>query len=73
MDHTHRYRLFMSEGVVSALSLRQLEGPERARAIQGHALLQLRSLVCITLGFCVIYRNKVSGSYTCSCSAHCLI
>lgn len=38
---------------------RHLDGPERVRSIQSHALLQLRAVVCIAVGFGVIYRNKV--------------
>lgn len=57
------YILFMTEGVLSALSFRSLEGgAERVQAIQGHALLQLRAVVCICLGFGVIFRNKARDS-----------
>lgn len=53
------YILFMAEGLISAVAFRNVEGQDRVKAIQSHALLQLRAVVCIILGFVVIYRNKV--------------
>lgn len=63
------YLLFMTEGLISAIMFRQLDGPERVRAIQSHALLQLRAVLCIAAGFLVIYRNKVKhATAPCRCS-----
>lgn len=45
----------------SAIMFRHIEGTERVKAIQSHALLQLRAVLCIAIGFGVIYRNKVRG------------
>lgn len=56
------FLLFMSEGLISAVMFRHIDGPDRVRAIQSHALLQLRAVICIAIGFGVIYRNKVSGT-----------
>jgi hypothetical protein len=53
------YILFMAEGVISSIMFRHLDGPERMKAIWSHALLQLRAVFCIAIGFGVIYRNKV--------------
>mmetsp|Transcript_30061 Transcript_30061/g.66602 ORF Transcript_30061/g.66602 Transcript_30061/m.66602 type:complete len:240 (+) Transcript_30061:50-769(+) len=53
------YILFMTEGLISSVMFRQLDGPERVRAIQSHALLQLRAILCIIVGFAVIYWNKI--------------
>lgn len=54
------YVIFMAEGVISSIMFRHIEpGAERVKAIQSHALLQLRAVVCIAIGFGVIYRNKV--------------
>lgn len=53
------YVIFMAEGLIASVMFRHLEGPERVRAIQSHALMQLRALLCIAIGFGVIYRNKV--------------
>lgn len=53
------YLLFMTEGLISAVMFRHLDGPERVKAIWGHALMQTRALVCICIGFGVIYQNKV--------------
>ena len=53
------FLLFMSQGVLSAITLRSLPpGPQRVAAIQSHALMQLRSIACVIIGFGVIYRNK---------------
>jgi hypothetical protein len=63
--------LFCSEGVLHAAQMRGLDsGPERVAAIQGHALLQVRSLVCFLLGFAVIARNKVGCPLACRPSNH---
>lgn len=53
------YLLFMAEGLISAVRFRHLDGPERVRAIQSHALWQLRAVLCVFIGFVIIYRNKV--------------
>ncbi|KAG1681103.1 hypothetical protein FOA52_015544 [Chlamydomonas sp. UWO 241] len=53
------YVLFMTEGLLAAIMFRHLDGPERVAAIQSHAIMQIRALVCIVIGFVVIYQNKV--------------
>lgn len=59
------YVIFMAEGVISGIMFRHMEpGLERVNAIQSHALLQLRAVVCIAIGFGVIYRNKVGARRT---------
>ncbi|GAX81977.1 hypothetical protein CEUSTIGMA_g9405.t1 [Chlamydomonas eustigma] len=55
------YILFMSEGVVSSIMFRHLDGPVRVRAIWTHAVMQARALICVALGFAVIYQNKIIG------------
>jgi cytochrome b-561 domain containing protein 2 len=49
----------MSEGVLTALKFRQLEGQQRMAAIQRHLYIQLAAAAAITAGFYAIYRNKV--------------
>ncbi|KAG2492371.1 hypothetical protein HYH03_009319 [Edaphochlamys debaryana] len=49
----------MTEGIVASIQFRSIDGPERVKAIWGHALLQARAFVCLAIGFGVIYRNKV--------------
>ena len=49
----------MSEGVLTALKFRQLEGQQRVAAIQRHLYIQLAAAAAITAGFYAIYRNKV--------------
>jgi cytochrome b-561 domain-containing protein 2 len=54
------YLVFMSEGLIAAIYFRQIDpSPERVKAIWSHALLQLRAVVCILIGFGVIYANKI--------------
>ncbi len=53
------YIVFMTEGLIAAIHFRQLDGLERVKAIWSHALLQLRAVICVLIGFGVIYRNKV--------------
>lgn len=53
------YLGFMTEGVVAAIKFRSLEGQERVRAIQFHALLQVAASACIAGAFYAIYQNKV--------------
>lgn len=63
--------LFMTEGVMSAVTLRGIPpGHQRVLAIQSHALMQLRSLVCVIIGFAVIYRNKAIHSKPHFVSSH---
>jgi len=64
------YIIFMSEGVLSAVMFRTLDGPERVSAIWSHALLQARAMVCIVAGFVVIYRNKVVNGRSHFLSTH---
>ncbi|KXZ44862.1 hypothetical protein GPECTOR_61g815 [Gonium pectorale] len=59
------YIVFMTEGLIAAIHLRQIDGPDRVKAIWSHALLQLRALVCILIGFGVIYRNKAQCTPSC--------
>lgn len=63
------YIIFMSEGLLAAIMFRSIDGAERVSAIQSHALLQLRAVLCICLGFGVIYRNKVRSSCESAASA----
>ena len=51
----------MSEGVLTALKFRQLEGQQRVAAIQRHLYIQLAAAAAITAGFYAIYRNKVQS------------
>ncbi|GLC46618.1 hypothetical protein PLESTB_001223600 [Pleodorina starrii] len=53
------YIVFMTEGLIAAIQFRHIDGPERVKAIWSHALLQLRALICVLIGFGVIYRNKI--------------
>ncbi|GLI61584.1 hypothetical protein VaNZ11_004000 [Volvox africanus] len=53
------YVVFMTEGLIAAIHFRQIDGHERVKAIWSHALLQLRAVICIVIGFGVIYRNKI--------------
>ncbi|PNH10254.1 hypothetical protein TSOC_003067 [Tetrabaena socialis] len=53
------YIVFMAEGLIAAIHFRHIDGLERVKAIWSHALLQLRALFCILLGFGVVYRNKI--------------
>jgi cytochrome b-561 domain containing protein 2 len=52
----------MSEGVLTALKFRQLEGQQRVAAIQRHLYIQLAAALAITAGFYAIYRNKVQAT-----------
>ena len=49
----------MSEGVLTALKFRRLEGQHRVAAIQMHLYIQAAASVAVTLGFVAIARNKV--------------
>ena len=49
----------MTEGVLSALRFRRLEGQQRVAAIQTHLYIQAVATVAVTLGFVAIARNKV--------------
>lgn len=49
----------MSEGVLTALKFRRLEGPPRAAAIQRHFWIQLLAVTAVAGGFWAIYQNKV--------------
>ena len=49
----------MSEGVLTALKFRRLEGQQRVAAIQLHLYIQAAATVAVTLGFIAIARNKV--------------
>lgn len=51
----------MSEGVITALKLRSLEGPPRATAILRHFWIQLLAVIAVSVGFWAIYRNKVNN------------
>ena len=51
--------LLMTQGLVAAVQFRALDGPPRVAAIQSHALMQLRALLCIAVAFGVIVYNKV--------------
>ncbi|EFJ53321.1 hypothetical protein VOLCADRAFT_120257 [Volvox carteri f. nagariensis] len=53
------YIVFMTEGLIAAIHFRQIDGPERVKAIWSHALLQLRAVICVIIGFGVIYRRKI--------------
>ncbi|PNW82466.1 hypothetical protein CHLRE_06g280100v5 [Chlamydomonas reinhardtii] len=53
------YIVFMTEGLIAAIHFRHIDGPDRVKAIWSHALLQIRALVCVLIGFGVIYRNKI--------------
>lgn len=53
------YLLFMTEGLMSAVVFRHMDGADRVRAIWAHALMQCRAVICIIIGFIVIYQNKV--------------
>jgi cytochrome b-561 domain containing protein 2 len=41
------------------MTLLARQGHERVLAIQSHIMMQLRSLLCILIGFGVVYKNKV--------------
>lgn len=49
----------MSEGVLTALKFRQLEGQQRVAAIQRHFYIQLVAALAVSAAFYAIYRNKV--------------
>ena len=49
----------MSEGVLTALKFRRLEGQQRVAAIQTHLYIQAAATVAVTLGFIAIAWNKV--------------
>lgn len=52
------FLIFMSEGILGALSFRALDNQARVAAIIGHALMQVRAMVLVLLGFAVIFQNK---------------
>lgn len=52
------YLIFMAEGLIRALKFRPLTGNERVAAIESHASLQTRALLCIFLGLVAILRHK---------------
>ena len=53
------FLFFMPEGILAGVAFRALDGVERVRAIEGHALMQLRGLVLILVGAGAIVYNKV--------------
>ena len=55
----------MSEGVLTALKFRRLEGQQRVAAIQTHLYIQAAATAAVTLGFVAIARNKVPRGARC--------
>ena len=54
------FLLFMTWGVMSAVQFKGVSpGPDRVKAIWGHAFHQLRAVAAIAGGFAAIYQNKV--------------
>ena len=50
----------MTEGVLTALKFRRLEGQQRVPAIQTHLYIQAAATLAVTLGFVAIAWNKVT-------------
>lgn len=53
------YLAAMSEGVLTAVKFRRLEGSQRGTAIQRHFYIQLVAVLAAAAAFTAIYRNKV--------------
>ena len=53
------YIYFMTEGLLVAWQMRQIDGIERVQAIELHATHQLRALLLILIGAGAIIYNKV--------------
>ena len=51
---------FMTEGILTSITFRHLEGNERVSKIWQHLSWQIVSLICIIAGFLTIFQNKVS-------------
>lgn len=49
----------MSEGILTSISFRNLEGNERLQKIWMHLSWQAAATACIIAGFWTIYENKV--------------
>lgn len=54
------FLFFMPEGIISAIGFRQLDGAERVRGIESHAIMQIRALLLIAIGAGAIIYNKVN-------------
>eukprot|EP01024_Parvocaulis_polyphysoides_P059797 TRINITY_DN6483_c0_g1_i1.p1 TRINITY_DN6483_c0_g1~~TRINITY_DN6483_c0_g1_i1.p1 ORF type:complete len:219 (+),score=22.40 TRINITY_DN6483_c0_g1_i1:401-1057(+) len=52
------YVLFMTEGVISGIKFRRLDGKERVAAIYTHMMWQISAVASILIAFGVIYYNK---------------
>ena len=56
----------MTEGILTSISFRDLEGNERTKQIWKHLGWQFASIICIVGGFATIYQNKVKVPHHCN-------
>ena len=64
------YIAAMSEGVLSAIKFRRLDGPQRVAAIQLHFYIQLCAVFAAAGGFAAIYKNKVPDAISVVTAIH---